>query len=262
MDRKIRIGAVSYLNTKPLIYGLPLHPVHTSIELVEDYPARVAGMLLEGSIDVGLVPVAILPKLAEAHIITDYCIGCDGPVDSVAIFSEQPLEKVHTILLDYQSRTSVMLARILMKEYWKLDPVWKDTNGEEYLHQIGGGVAGLVIGDRALELKKHATYMYDLGAAWKDHTGLPFVFAAWVANKALPSDFIQAFSEGNAIGLHHLPEVVAREPYEPGALYHYYTRNISYTLDEAKRKGLALFLEKVKAFNTTAEPPSSAGNPS
>ena len=262
MDRKIRIGAVSYLNTKPLIYGLSQHPMQQEIELMVDYPSHIASMLLNNQIDVGLVPVAIIPKLQEAHIITDYCIGCNGAVDSVAIFSEQPLEQIHTILLDYQSRTSVMLTRILMQEYWKQSVTWQDTSGEAYLHQIKEGVAGVVIGDRAFEQKKHSAFKYDLGAAWKAHTGLPFVFAAWVANKSLPASFIQSFNEANAIGLNNLEAVVAQESYNHEALMHYYTQNISYNLDDAKRKGLSLFLEKLALLNTTSGLPSSANNPS
>ena len=94
MDRKIRIGAVSYLNTKPLLYGLQQESIRDQVEISLDYPAKIAAMLENDSIDVGLVPVAILPRLKEFHIISDYCIGCDGPVGSVAIFSEIPLEKV------------------------------------------------------------------------------------------------------------------------------------------------------------------------
>ena len=98
---KIRVGAVSYLNTKPLLYGVSRGAISKKIELITDYPANIAARLIEGSIDVGLVPVAIIPKLEEFHIITDYCIGAEGPVASVGIFSEQPLETVNNVLLDY-----------------------------------------------------------------------------------------------------------------------------------------------------------------
>src|SRR5690349_15610060 len=111
---KIRVGAVSYLNTKPLLYGITRSPIAERIELVTDYPAKIAASLLDGSIDIGLVPVAIIPKMHEFHIISDYCIGAEGPVASVALFSEQPLENVKKVLLDYQSRTSVSLARVLL----------------------------------------------------------------------------------------------------------------------------------------------------
>ncbi len=248
MDRKIRIGAVSYLNTKPLIYGLEKSPIKDDIDLVVDYPSHIASMLSEDRIDIGLVPVAVIPGLSEAHIVTDYCIACDGPVDSVAIFSDMPMADVKTVLLDYQSRTSVMLARLLMANYWKKEVVWKDTRGEEYRHEIRGDVAGLVIGDRALRQKNDSAYMYDLGTAWKALTGLPFVFATWVSNKALPASFLKAFNEANGLGLSDLDTIVAREKDPPADLKAYYTGNIKYLLDAEKREGLTYFLSMMKAY--------------
>src|SRR5689334_3017766 len=113
MDKKVRVGAVSYLNTKPLIYGFEEGMMKDEIELVYDYPARIAAMLLQDEIDVGLVPVAIIPLLKESYIITDHCIGADGKVGSVGLFSDVPIEQVTKVLLDYQSRTSVLLVRLL-----------------------------------------------------------------------------------------------------------------------------------------------------
>jgi len=118
LSKKIRVGAVSYLNTKPLLYGLQHHAVSASIELIEDYPANLARALQENTIDIGLVPVAVIPKLPEAHIISDYCIGATGPVASVCIFSKVPMEQIQSLYLDYQSKTSVNLARVLLKNYW------------------------------------------------------------------------------------------------------------------------------------------------
>ena len=248
---------MSYLNTKPLIYGLSRHPVKEHIELVRDYPSRIAAMLLDGSIDVGLVPVAILPELKEAHIITPYCIGCDGAVDSVAIFSELPMDGIRTVLLDYQSRTSVMLTRILMEEYWRKEVKWLAATGEDFLDRISGDVAGVVIGDRALERKTDSAFIYDLGLAWKEHTGLPFVFAVWVSNRELPDHFIDAFSEANAIGLNDLERVLDLESYDRGLLRRYYTERISYDLTPEKRKGLGLFLSKLEGISTKASLRSS-----
>ncbi len=250
MDRKIRIGAVSYLNTKPLIYGLEQAPIRDEIELVVDYPAHIAAMLGDGRIDIGLVPVAIIPELPESHIVTDYCIGCDGAVDSVAIFSEVPMDEIRTVLLDYQSRTSVMLARLLLRDFWKKDVVFADTMGEEFRHQIRGDVAGVVIGDRALRQKKESKYMYDLGQAWKDHTGLPFVFAAWISNKPIPGSFITLFNQANASGLQQLDVIIARETDPPANLMEYYTRYISYELTAEKRKGLSRFLSLLETYNS------------
>lgn len=238
---KIKVGIVNYLNTRPLIYGIEQSPVVNDIELTGDYPANVARMLLEGKIDMGLVPVAVIPRLAAYHINTDYCIGCDGPVASVCLFSEVPLESIETVLLDYQSRTSVALARVLLRDHWKIQPRLVDTRSD-FRGDIKGTTAGVVIGDRALEQRKKSTYIYDLGEAWKQMTGLPFVFAAWVSNKKLPDDFIAAFNEANQAGVNYIPSVVATTPYPIFDLHAYYTRYINYELDEAKRKGLEKFL--------------------
>ncbi len=241
---KIKVGIVNYLNTRPLIYGIEQSPVVNDIELTGDYPANVARMLLEGKIDMGLVPVAVIPRLKEYHINTDYCIGCDGPVASVCLFSEVPVEAIETVLLDYQSRTSVALAKILLRDHWKIQPRLVDTRSD-FRGDIKGTTAGVVIGDRALEQRKKSTYIYDLGEAWKQMTGLPFVFAAWVSNKQLPADFITAFNEANQAGVNHIPSVVATTPYPTFDLHAYYTRYIDYQLDQPKRKALELFLSKL-----------------
>lgn len=247
LDRRIRVGAVSYLNTRPLLYGLLRSGLMDRIDLIEEYPARIAQMLLDDEIDVGLVPVAIIPLLKEAHLVTDYCIGSIGEVASVAIFSDVPIEEVETLLMDYQSRTSVKLARILLRDHWHLQPELKDAK-EDFRSQITGKIAGIVIGDRALEQRKISKYTYDLSAAWNQMTGLPFVFAAWVSNKPLGEAFEDAFNRANGYGITHLKEVVAEFPYDTYDLNTYYNHNISYNLDAEKKKGMALFLEKLKTI--------------
>lgn len=237
---------VNYLNTQPMLYGIEHSPVSKEIELVPDYPALVAQKLIDGVTDIGIIPVAVIPRLKEYHIVTDFCIGCDGPVASVCLFSEVPIEQVKTVLIDYQSRTSAALTKVLLRDYWKISPELVDTqNG--YQQGIKGTTAGLVIGDRALEQRHHSPYIYDLGEAWKAHTGLPFVFAAWVSNKQLPASFIQSFNEALALGMQHISEVVAANPYPVFNLHDYYTRYISYELNAEKRKGLQQFLSLLTA---------------
>ncbi|HRH61426.1 MAG TPA: hypothetical protein PL045_12690, partial [Chitinophagaceae bacterium] len=108
--KKIKIGAVSYLNTKPLLYGIQHYDaLLQQVEIVEDYPAIIAEMLLTNEIDAGLVPVSIIPKMQEHHIISNFCIGAEGDVASVCLFSEVPVNEIETVMLDYQSRTSVAL---------------------------------------------------------------------------------------------------------------------------------------------------------
>lgn len=244
MARKIRVGAVSYLNTKPLIYGFEQGMMQENIELMFDYPAKIAASLLNDEIDIGLVPVAILSEMKEYYIIGDHCIGTEGAVASVCLFSEVPLEQIETVLLDYQSRTSVRLAQVLMKEFWKITPVLESA-GEDFRSQIKGTTAAVVIGDRALEQRKISTWHYDLGLAWKQYTGLPFVFAAWISNKPLDEAFIKEFDQANDIGMQHIEEIVKANPYTSFDLKKYYTTCISYALTERKREGLAVFLQKL-----------------
>jgi chorismate dehydratase len=241
------VGAVSYLNTKPLLYGIERSPLLKEMQLITDYPARIAGMLLEDEIDVGLVPVAIIPELKEYEINTGYGIGCDGPVASVCLFSEVPVQELKTVLLDYQSRTSVALVKILLKEYWKTSPVLKEA-GTGFLQHIKGTTGAVIIGDRALKQRSVSAFVYDLGEAWKKLTGLPFLFAAWISNKKLDPGWVKAFDEANGYGVHHIGQVL--EGLDPGFfnLKEYYTRYLSYELDAGKERGLKLFLEKLARY--------------
>lgn len=221
------------------------------IELVEDYPAKIASMLFDGTIDVGLAPVAVIPKLNEWHIVSDYCIGANGDVASVCLFSEVPIDKIEKVLLDYQSRTSVNLCKVLLKHYWKINPVIEEAK-ENYINEIKGTTAGVVIGDRALNQRKVSPFIYDLAGSWKAMTGLPFVFATWIANKKLPQTFIDLFNKANGLGLSHIDEVIDENPYPVYDLKKYYTTNISYKLNEQKLKGMEQFLEYLKVATPVA----------
>lgn len=242
MTQKIKVGAVSYLNTKPLVYGFEQGMMNEAIDLSFDYPANVARQLLHKEIDLGLVPVAVLPMLPEHYIISDYCIGADGPVASVCLFSNVPLSDVTAILVDYQSRTSAALLKILLTEHWKINPelIASEKGFED---QIKGTTAGLVIGDRAFAQRKKSKYIYDLAEAWKAMTGLPFVFAVWASNKPLNTAFVNSFNTatGKGIGLlHHIALALPCNDYD---LKKYYTENISYHLDERKKQALIKFNE-------------------
>jgi chorismate dehydratase len=243
---KVRVGAVSYLNTKPLVYGFENGMMKDEIELVMDYPSHIASMLIEDKIDVGLVPVTIIPELQSHYLISDYGIACDGEVGSVGLFTDVPLEKIKKILLDYQSLASVELLKILINEYWKIEPVIESTSGD-YLNEITNTTAGLVIGDRAFQQRQSSPFMFDLGLEWKKFTGLPFVFAAWISNKKLEGSFIESFNKANKAGLENLDKIVAANPFSLFDLKAYYTSYIHYILDENKRRGLNFFLNKNSA---------------
>ncbi len=247
MDKKWRIGAVSYLNTRPLLLGMEQSPFKERIDLVKSYPAQIAQDLLDDTIDIGLIPVAIMPLLSNPQIVSKYVIGTEGEVASVALFSQVPMDQIEKVYLDYQSRTSVALAKILFKQHWKKEVEFLIAT-EGYINEISGITAGIIIGDRALASLNRFEHIYDLGLAWKAHTGLPFVFAAWVANKPIPAAFMEAFDAANGYGLKHLDEVIALIPASEQVydLHKYYTENISYELTPEKRKGLELFLEAIK----------------
>ena len=214
------------------------------VDLVMDYPANIASMLLNDEIDIGLVPIAILPALKQYYIISDYCIACDGEVASVCLFSEVPINEITTILLDYQSRTSVALLKILLKDHWGINPMLVEASAG-YESAIAGSTAGLVIGDRALLQRNQSKYSYDLGLGWKELTGLPFVFAIWVSNKPMEEEFIEKFNMSNALGISQISEVVKESAFLTFDLKLYYTKYIQYCIDVSKRVGMNEFLAKI-----------------
>jgi chorismate dehydratase len=238
---------VSYFNTQPLLLGIEKADFLSKIELVKDYPAKIAQALIDGQIDIGLVPVAITPLLSNPQLVSDFCIGTKSKVASVAIFSKVPMEQITSIYLDYQSRTSVQLARILLKEFWKKDIQFLQAE-EGYIQKIGETAAGVIIGDRALANLTEFEYVYDLGEAWMAYTGLPFVFAAWMSNQPIPEDFRTLFNNANAYGVEHIEEVLNQLPVRTHSydMETYYTKNIEYRLTDTMQQGMQLFLEKVK----------------
>lgn len=244
--KKLKLSAVSYLNTKPLLYGLLRHPVGAQLEMETAIPSECARRLLAGETDLALIPVAVLPELDEYYLVSDYCIGTIGAVKTVCIYGNVPIEEMDAIYLDHHSRTSAMLTRLLLEEYWKLAPDLLPAS-EGYINDIDGKTGGLVIGDRAIGLEKCFKYVYDLGEVWLKHTGLPFVFAAWVSRKPLSDEFIAAFNEGLADGIGHIPELqlLLPSPQPDFDLGDYFTHCISYDLTNDKRKALERFLEYV-----------------
>ena len=242
-----KISAISYLNTVPFIYGLMNTQIKEIIDLNLDYPSNCADHLINGSVDLALVPVSIIPFLNESNIISNYCIGADGPVETVCLYSEIPIQNIKKISLDYQSKTSVALLKLLLKDFWCLSPklIMAEPDFEK---NIKGAHAALVIGDRAFELNKKYQYIYDLSSSWKEMTGLPFVFATWVSVRKLPLDFISQFNRALALGLSNIDNALKNNAYFNFKFKNpreYLNSKISYTLDEKKMDGMNLFLKKI-----------------
>ena len=243
----LKISAVSYLNTIPFIHGLKQSELINTIDLQLDYPSICADKLINCAVDLALVPVVVIPKLKHPYIISDYCIGANGSVDTVCLYSDVPIDKIESIGLDYQSRTSVALLKVLLKEYWKLKPKFIDEE-VGFEDNIKGKHAALVIGDRAFTLNAKHKFIYDLSAIWKEMTGFPFVFAAWVSNTKLPHDFLNAFNKALEKGLSNIDKALSLEGYSYPNCENpedYLNNKISYSLDAEKQKGMELFLRKI-----------------
>lgn len=249
--KKIKVVAVSYLNTKPLLYGLvQQEALGNQIDLQLEIPSVCADKLLSGEADLGLIPVGAIPQLIKEgknpQVISDFCIGCEGAVKTVCIYSDCPIEEIEELYLDHHSRTSVQLVQILLKEYWKLNPVLLEAE-DGFIEKIKGSRAAVVIGDRTIDLDKKHKYVYDLGETWEMHTGLPFVFAAWVSTKALSESFLKEFNNALANGIANIPKLVYLLP-NPNPSFDintYFSKYISYNLDAAKLEALDLFLSKI-----------------
>lgn len=246
----IKVSAISYLNTAPFIYGLKHCAIKNKILLDIDIPSVCADKLINGKADIGIVPVAILSKLPYYRIITNYCIGAVNAVKSVALFSDVPLNNINKIYLDFQSRTSVELVKILAKNFWKINPEWINAD-DGYEENIKGDTAGLVIGDRALQLLNKYKFVYDLAKEWIKFSGYPFVFACWTAVKELNPQFITDFESALKYGVSNIPEALKEWKKNNIVSFEidmeaYLTENVSYNFDDRKKNGLEHFLYLLK----------------
>ena len=244
---KIRISAVKYANTYPFIYGLRESGFDRRVIIETDHPADCAAKLISGIVDIGLIPVAVLPLLQEHYIISDYCIGANGNVRTVMLLSNCPVSKIEAIYLDYRSRSSVNLIKVLAKNSWKREFRWINTSeGFDFIN-IGPNEAVVLIGDQCFEFENSFAYKLDLAQSWKEFSGLPFVFACWTANKILDKEFIEEFNEALRSGVKNIDAVVKKSgktgSITGNALKRYLTENIDYNFNDDKKKGLKLFLE-------------------
>lgn len=204
-------------------------------------PSMAASRLREGACDVALLSVGALVDFEEPRIVSDYCIGATGPVASVLLCTPCPVEEVEEILLDTDSRTSVLLVQYLCAEKWRINPRFTACNFNAMA--IDPRKSCLLIGDKALVHSDRFCHVYDLAAEWKELTQLPFVFACWTANRPLEPAFLEKFNQALAYGVNHIPEAVSKYNLQfPGEYAcKYLQENISYQLDSEKMAGLTAF---------------------
>lgn len=245
--KKYSVSIISYLNCQPFLFGLKNTAIQEKIRIFADIPAKTAAKISSGQVDIGLIPVGALMDLKEYQIVSNFCIGADGHVRTTVLASEVPLDEIDTIIMDYQSRSSVLLTRVLAQFYWKKTFRWENSCSGFEKTMISGKKAGVLIGDRVFQAEKRFPYIYDLAHEWKNFTDLPFVYAVWVSTMNLPDEFLKKFNDALAYGISHITDVEKFEiSHHPDVdMYDYFTRNISYDFDERKKQGMKLFLELV-----------------
>jgi chorismate dehydratase len=245
--QKIRVSAVSFTNSIPFVQGIIRSALTDKIQLSLDTPAICADKLLFDKADIGLVPIATIHNLSYYRLVSDFCLSAAYRARTVLLIGEKPLNEITEIYLDSDSRTSVILAQILANRFWPIGSVrWVRTTGEFSPDTIKGSVAAVVIGDKAFQVENKYPLQVDLAEEWRKYTGLPFVFACWVANKDIDIDFLSVFNQALAEGVSNISRMIE---YQNGdveqnkVLLDYLENNIYFLLDEGRKKAIELFLQ-------------------
>lgn len=251
----MRIGAVNYLNSKPLVYGLD--ELAPEVQVLYDLPSRLADSLAAGRLDAALIPSIEFFRTPGYTIVSDACVACEGPVLSVKLHFRVPPDEVRRVALDEGSRSSIALARVLLRDSVGIAPQWESL-------PIGCGMdatdadAVLLIGDRAIQSSEQATggreipdgfvEVWDLGERWCQWTKLPFVFAMWVARPGTdPVEAAAVLSAARDRGVEHLEEIAAQAASALGIGTELATRylrdNLHFALGKRERDGLMRFYQ-------------------
>lgn len=239
----VSVAAVSYLNTIPFLYGIR-HADNLRAGLLLSPPSGCAEAFDYRKADIALIPVGGLAEIADRDfdIVTSWCIGADGPVRTVVMVSDCPLKNIKRIWLDTHSMTSVRLAKVLAAQYWKIAPEWANLSDYSVLDKPRAGDAFVLIGDKVFDNEGRFDNKWDLADEWRAHTGLPFVFAVWVARRNVPEETLAALEDALTLGVERIYEAILESPYAGrDYAYDYLTRNIDYLFDGQKRRALERF---------------------
>ena len=250
----MRVSAVSYLNTWPLVWGFLHGPQRGLFRFQFDLPAQCAAALASGEADIGLVPCAELDRL-EFDFLPHLGIACEGPVRSIYLISKTSFSDIRTLAADSGSRSSVALSRILLAEKYGVIPRYIPHPPD--LHSMLATCdAALIIGDPALRLNPASLpyHVLDLGEAWVSWSGLPMVFAVWAGKSThLTPPVAQAFLESWQWGRTHMDEMARRAQTERGfdetLVRDYLTNHIVYSLTSRHLAGLSLYRSLVRKLD-------------
>lgn len=239
-SKPVRIGSVSFLNAKPLIFGLE---EAEGIELHLDVPSRLLDGLRQARFDVALLPVIDYQRMPGLRLLTSGGIGSNGRTMTVRIFSPVPIERIATLACDTDSHTSVALARVILAEWFGIRPEFVPLDGTP----IDPGAARLLIGDKVVcEEPAGVVHQLDLGEAWKEQTGLPFVFAAWMARAGVPlGDLPARLEQAKREGRTHIDPIIERFAIPRGwpasIAREYLTERLQYDIGPEHLEAIRLF---------------------
>jgi chorismate dehydratase len=244
----VRLGAVDYLNARPLVYNLPEDDVRF------DLPSACAVKLEAGEIDLGLIPSISYFDRPDMHVVPGIGIISDGPVASVAIFARRPLAQVRSLALDTSSRTSVALTRVLCANLFRIDPEFV-PHGPDLASMLTACDAALLIGDPALFVDHAAlgAEKIDLGQQWTEWTGHPFVWAFWAGGAgAADAGVIARLQAARDAGIKASDAIADRyregRPGEQAIARRYLRENIQYHMDDDALAGLRRFYREASAL--------------
>ena len=243
--KTVRIGAVSYLNSKPLVEDLSGLLPTADVSL--DYPSHLADDLAAGRIDVGLIPSVEAFRDPDYEILSDACVATRGPVHSVKLYSRVHPGFIKTLALDEGSRTSAALARIMLHERFGVTPELRPLPlGKNVEHSDADAI--VVIGDRAMKpVAQTFETVWDLGEEWAEWTGLPFVFAMWVGRSgtSFGEEIVRGLAESRDLGVSRFETIAGRESTKLGIPVEeaekYLKENLHFRLGSAEQSGLRLF---------------------
>ena len=245
------VAASSYLNAAPLCYSFVQGEQKRSCTFLSDKaPARCAELLADGHADAALIPVIDYQRVSGLKIAPGACVASLKTVRSVVLASRVPVEEIRSVALDTSSRTSAALVQIILSRFYSVTPSYR-ASAPDLTRMLESNDAALMIGDPAMLIDRSALHVYDLAQEWRNHTGLPFVFAFWAIradSKAWPGDV--DFSKGKLEGLAHIHDIAEEYSRSLGLtredLVSYLTENISYNLDEESMRGLSLYFDLAK----------------
>jgi len=237
----IRVASVQYLNSLPFNRALDSLSKQQALEWLDAIPSECAKLLRQREVDVALLPVGALADFDSLAVVSHFCIGSEGAVRTVKLFSHVPFEEVQTVFFSKDSRTSNVLAQILAEHYFHLNALnWVQEGQCTEDEKVGR----IIIGDEAFSAERLYPYQIDLGQAWYEMTGYPFVFALWVAINHPGIDIERKINDAFQ---EEIDRVLMMDEFHYGGisdkdLRNYFRMNISYVLDVEKRKAMDLFL--------------------